>query len=154
MPRELRFYTADQACYCLLQYMDKTTSILLGRPQAIQEFHCDTLPPSDVDLDTMPRAARPHAPRINKPPTPPGVFTFVAIRHEMARLTGRIVEHFQNLSSPRQYSSVIQLDQDLQNFIAELPSPYRTEAMGNSDRSFDEICPYVPLHRCEFLLAS
>ncbi|PWN52389.1 hypothetical protein IE53DRAFT_367260 [Violaceomyces palustris] len=139
--------------WALIFYMDKTTSILLGRPQAIQEFHCDTLPPSDIDIDTMPRAARPYVPR-TKPRlnTPPGIFLFVAIRHELARLTGKIVEHFQNLSAPRKYSDVIALDAELEKFRSEIPNMYRLDRDENgngtgTDKSFDQVCPWLPLHR-------
>ncbi|PWY99567.1 hypothetical protein BCV70DRAFT_201137 [Testicularia cyperi] len=139
--------------WALIFYMDKTTSILLGRPQAIQEFHCDTLPPSDVDIDTMPRAARPYMPRTKpRPHTPPGVFLFVAIRHELARLTGKIVEHFQNLASPRRYADVVALDEELEKFRREIPNIYRMDRSDDgtcegTDKGFDDVCPWLPLHR-------
>ncbi|KAN0064768.1 hypothetical protein ACQY0O_001825 [Thecaphora frezii] len=139
--------------WALIFHMDKTTSILLGRPQAIQEFHCDTLPPSDVDIDTMPRAARPYVPRTKaRPHKPPGVFLFVAIRHELARLTGKIVDHFQNLASPRRYADVVALDEELEKFRRDLPDIYRMDrgedgSCVGTDKSFDEVCSYLPLHR-------
>ena len=139
--------------WALIFYMDKTTSILLGRPQAIQEFHCDTLPPSDIDIDTMPRAARPYVPRTKpRPHTPPGVFLFVAIRHELARLTGKIVEHFQNLASPRRYADVVALDEELEKFRREIPDIYRMDrgedgSCTGTDKAFDDVCPWLPLHR-------
>ena len=133
--------------------MDKTTSILLGRPQAIQEFHCDTLPPSDIDIDTMPRSARPYVPRTRpRPNTPPGVFLFVAIRHELTRITGKIVEHFQNLASPRRYADVVALDEELEKFRKDIPDIYRvdkaTTGTGpDTNKEFDGVCPWLPLHR-------
>ncbi|EPQ30334.1 uncharacterized protein PFL1_01860 [Pseudozyma flocculosa PF-1] len=139
--------------WALIFHMDKTTSILLGRPQAIQEFHCDTLPPSDVDIDTMPRAARPYVPRTKaRPHAPPGVFLFVAIRHELARLTGKIVDHFQNLASPRRYADVVALDEELEKFRRDLPDIYRMDraedgSCTGTDKSFDDVCSYLPLHR-------
>ena len=79
--------------------------MLLGRPQGINDQNCDTLAPSDVDIDTLPRYGPAPTPEAFPPPAgvtwpkrPPGVFLFVAIRHELAKLTGRVVEHFQNLS--------------------------------------------------------
>ncbi|TKY89321.1 hypothetical protein EX895_001852 [Sporisorium graminicola] len=139
--------------WAIIFYMDKTTSILLGRPQAIQEFHCDTLPPSDIDIDTMPRSARPYVPRTRpRPNTPPGVFLFVAIRHELTRLTGKIVEHFQNLASPRRYADVVALDEELEKFRKDIPDIYRVDkaATGtgpDTNKEFDAVCPWLPLHR-------
>lgn len=133
--------------WSLLFYLDKSTSILLGRPPAIQTQHCDTLAPSDVDVDTMPRTAVAGPPRWAEPGTPPGVFSFVAIRHSLTVITGKIAEHFQNLSQPRSYSDVVRLDGELEAFRAALPAPYRTEDSGGIDKSFDAICAWLPLHR-------
>ncbi|KAJ1026745.1 hypothetical protein NDA16_002042 [Ustilago loliicola] len=139
--------------WAIIFYMDKTTSILLGRPQAIQEFHCDTLPPSDIDIDTMPRSARPYVPRTRpRPNTPPGVFLFVAIRHELTRITGKIVEHFQNLASPRRYADVVALDEELEKFRQDIPDIYRVDKVTNgsgpdTNKEFDTVCPWLPLHR-------
>ncbi|KAK0540236.1 hypothetical protein OC835_000767 [Tilletia horrida] len=130
--------------FSLVQYLDSTTAILLGRPVGINPAHCDSQPPSDIDIDTLPRASRPHAAIIYREGMPPGVWAFVAIRHEMNRLTGRIVEHFQNLEKARQYSDVMTIDQDLRNFRDRLPGPYRHT---DADTSYDAICPWLPLHR-------
>lgn len=145
--------------WAMIYYLDRTTSMLLGRPQAIDDKTADTLPPSDVDIDVLPRfgpAPTPQPfPPVSVPPAedgsrrPPGVFCFVAIRHELARLIGRIVEHFQDLSKPRNYADVLQLDSDLQNFYASLPGFYVYPALRGeeADRSFDEVCPWLPIHR-------
>ncbi|PWN24038.1 hypothetical protein BCV69DRAFT_265484 [Microstroma glucosiphilum] len=133
--------------WTLLFYQDKTTSILLGRPPAIQTHHCDTLPPSDVDVDTLPRTAAAGPARSLHEPGPPGIFAFVALRHALTIITGKIAEHFQNLSQLRSYSDVVKLDEELQHFIADMPAPYRTEETEGFDRSYDEICPWLPLHR-------
>lgn len=133
--------------WSLLFYLDKSTSILLGRPPAIQTHHCDTMAPSDVDIDTMPRTAVAGPPKWAEPGTPPGVFNFVAIRHNLTIITGKIAEHFQNLASPRNYSDVVKLDQELEAFKASLPAQYQTDETLGTDKSFDEICPWLPLHR-------
>ncbi|CAO1626083.1 unnamed protein product [Parajaminaea phylloscopi] len=133
--------------WSLLFYLDKSTSILLGRPPAIQTHHCDTMAPSDVDIDTMPRTAVAGPPRWAEPGAPPGVFNFVAIRHALTVITGKIAEHFQNLSVPRSYGDVVKLDQELETFKASLPAAYRTEDVDSIDKSFDEVCPWLPLHR-------
>ncbi len=97
----------------------------------------------------MPHAVKPHAPRppCQDPKAPPGIYAYVSIRHELAKLTGRIVEHFQNLSSPRKYSDCLQLDEELEKFAQSLPPVYRVEASGGADRQFDSVCPWLPLHR-------
>ncbi|PWN34350.1 uncharacterized protein FA14DRAFT_161772 [Meira miltonrushii] len=145
--------------WAMIYYLDRTTSMLLGRPQAIDDKTADTLPPSDVDIDVLPRfgpAPTPQPfPPVSTPPTEdgsrrhPGVFCFVAIRHELARLIGRIVEHFQDLSKPRNYADVLQLDADLQHFYASLPGFYLYPALRGeeADRSFDDVCPWLPIHR-------
>ncbi|PWN88374.1 hypothetical protein FA10DRAFT_280916 [Acaromyces ingoldii] len=144
--------------WALIYYLDRTTSMLLGRPQGIDDKTSDTLPPSDVDIDVLPRLAPAPVPPpfpplepvdANAPRKPPGVYAMVAMRHELAKLTGRIVEHFQDLSKPRNYADVHQLDADLERFYQALPPPYLCRALrgDEADRSFDEICPWLPIHR-------
>ncbi|UZJ52091.1 hypothetical protein CBS101457_001411 [Exobasidium rhododendri] len=144
--------------WALIYYLDRTTSMLLGRPQAIDDKVSDCLPPCDVDIDVLPRmgpAPTPEPfPPINPPSTeslqkPPGVYQFIAIRHELAKLTGRVVDHFQDLSKPRNYADVLQIDQDLQQFYSAFPPAYLCQALrgGEANRSFDSICPWLPIHR-------
>lgn len=133
--------------WSLLFYLDKSTSILLGRPPAIQNHHCDTMAPSDVDIDTMPRTAVAGPPKWAEPGSPPGVFNFVAIRHSLTVITGKIAEHFQDLSRPRSYSDVEKLDEELEAFKASLPAPYKAQESQGRDKSFDNVCPWLPLHR-------
>ncbi|KAK0565824.1 hypothetical protein OC861_003562 [Tilletia horrida] len=130
--------------FSLVQYLDSTTSMLLGRPLGINPAHCDSQPPSDIDIDTMPRSSRPHNAIIYREDVPPGIYAFIAIRHNINRLTARIVEHFQNLEKARQYSDVITIDEELCSFRDSLPAPYQHK---NADTSYDTICPWLPLHR-------
>ena len=144
--------------WALIYYLDRTTSMLLGRPQAIDDRTTDCLPPCDVDIDVLPRMGpaptpEPFPPLI--PPTieqlqkPPGVYRFIAIRHELAKLTGRVVQHFQILNKPRNYADVLKLDADLQSYYAAFHPPYLLKALrgDEADRSFDDICPWLPIHR-------
>lgn len=144
--------------WALIYYLDRTTSMLLGRPQAIDDRTSDCLPPCDIDIDVLPRMGpaptpEPFPPLV--PPTtealqrPPGVYRFIAIRHELAKLTGRVVEHFQDLSKPRDYADVLGIDHDLQLFYSAIPPPYLLKALRGeqADRSFDDICPWLPIHR-------
>lgn len=144
--------------WALIYYLDRTTSMLLGRPQAIDDKTSDCQPPSDVDIDVLPRMGpaptpEPFPPLV--PPSteslrrPPGVYHFIAIRHELAKVTGRVVEHFQDLSKPRNYADVLRIDQDLQKFYSALTPAYLCQALrgDEADRSFDSICPWLPIHR-------
>lgn len=144
--------------WALIYYLDRTTSMLLGRPQAIDDKTTDTLPPSDIDIDVLPRngpAPVPEtfpsavAPTPESLLRPPGVYRFIAIRHELAKLTGRVVDHFQDLSKPRNYIEVLNIDADLERFYAAIPPAYLYHALrGNdADASFDQICPWLPIHR-------
>lgn len=144
--------------WAMIFYLDRTTSMLLGRPQAIDDKTADTLPPSDVDIDVLPRMGPAPVPQSfppSNPPSdnkmikPPGVFCYIAIRHSLAMLVGRIVEHFQNLSTPRNYGDVLQIDADLQKFYAALPAPFLYNALhgDKADYSFDNVCPWLPIHR-------
>ncbi|PWN52101.1 hypothetical protein IE53DRAFT_378431 [Violaceomyces palustris] len=135
--------------WSLVYYADKTTSMLLGRPQAIHESCCDTLPPSAVELPAKPLAGSSRLTGTNSP----GVYIFVRLRHELARITGKVIDHFQNVSTPRRYTNVLAIDAELENFRRALPSIYRLEVeTGNSQERdrFDALCPWLPFHR--FLL--
>lgn len=144
--------------WAMIYYLDRTTSMLLGRPQAIDDKTADTLPPSDVDIDVLPRLGPAPVPTSfppaeipynNKLTKPPGVFCYIAIRHALAKLVGRIVEHFQDLSRQRSYADVMQLDADLQRFYEAIPGPFLYTALHGekADRSYDHLCPWLPIHR-------
>ena len=72
--------------------------------------------------------------------------TFVILRHQLAGIIGRMVHHFQQVRDRSQYAEVVTLDNDLLNFIDNLPPHYAMEP----DKSLDVTLPYIPIHR--FLL--
>lgn len=138
--------------FSYLYYSDKTMSLMLGRPQAIQECHFDTLPPSDSDSAQPPsthkRRRIPGSSVVDNPV--PTVFKFIALRHSLSMIIGRITEHFQDLRASKGYSHVVELEKQLQQWRESLPGPYRLasgdDAEG-SDRSFDAECPFLIVHR-------
>lgn len=72
--------------------------------------------------------------------------TFVILRHQLAEIIGRMVHHFQQVRDKSHYTEVVSLDNDLLNFIDNLPPHYSLQP----DTSFDSTLPYIPIHR--FLL--
>jgi hypothetical protein len=59
-------------------------------------------------------------------------------------IIGHIVHHFQQVRNHHNYSNVIALDDELQQFVAHLPSHF---AQDDPDTSFDASQPYIPVHR-------
>ncbi|KAK0453774.1 fungal-specific transcription factor domain-containing protein [Armillaria borealis] len=116
-----------------LYHADRSYALVLGRPNSIQDTYTSTLPPSNIDDETLNR------PTPLSSPTP---MTFVILRHQLASIIGRIAHHFQQVK-PSHYSEVTALDDELLNFIANLPPHFALEP----DRSLDETHTYIPVHR-------
>lgn len=72
--------------------------------------------------------------------------TFVILRHQLAKIIGRIVHHFQQVRERSSYSEVVALDDELLKFVARLPPHFALQP----DKSLDETSKYIPIHR--FLL--
>jgi hypothetical protein len=72
--------------------------------------------------------------------------TFVILRHQLAEIIGRMVHHFQQVRDKSPYTEVVNLDNDLLNFIDNLPPHYAMQP----DKTLDATLPYIPVHR--FLL--
>lgn len=72
--------------------------------------------------------------------------TFVILRHQLAKIIGRIVHHFQQVRERSSYSEVVALDDELLNLVTRLPPHFAL----NPDKSLDEKFRYIPVHR--FLL--
>ncbi len=82
------------------------------------------------------------------PLTTPTKMTFVVLRHTLAGIMGRISHFFQKVNSPRHYSDVLALDDELVKFTQSLPPYYSLDP----DTSLDETHFYIPAHR--FLLVT
>lgn len=138
-------------------HADSTFALLLGRPRAIHDDYCDTLPPLNVDdeeiLDHVRSYANQLAPGMpppqqlpkltDHPLTVPTHTTFTILRHQLAKIMGHIAHHFQRVRHHSHYSEVLALDEELQRFINTLPPHYAVEP----DTSLDVQFPYVPVHR-------
>ncbi|KAG8721982.1 hypothetical protein FRC08_008078 [Ceratobasidium sp. 394] len=124
-----------------LYHADRTHALLLGRPHSIQDDYTDTLPPlniEDAELLLAPTAPlRPH------PLSQPTHMTFVILRHQLAKIIGHIVHHFQFVRSHLRYQEVLNLDKELQQFVAALPPHYSLDP----DTSLDSVLDFLPVHR-------
>ncbi|KAJ3857761.1 fungal-specific transcription factor domain-containing protein [Lentinula lateritia] len=124
-----------------LYHADRSYALVLGRPHSIQDDYTSTLPPSNIDDDSLAAFKQPPPPL-----TIPTRMTCIILRHQLATITGRIVHHFQKVRTPSHYSEVCALDDDILRYVSNLPPHYSL----NPDISLDEEKPYIPIHR--FLL--
>ncbi|CAE6394799.1 unnamed protein product [Rhizoctonia solani] len=124
-----------------LYHADRTHALLLGRPHSIQDDYTDTLPPMNIEdpelLIATSSPLRPH------PLSQPTHMTFVILRHQLARIIGHIVHHFQFVRSHLRYQEVLNLDNELQQFVASLPPHYSLDP----DTSLDAVLDFLPVHR-------
>ncbi|KAJ5738134.1 hypothetical protein N7493_001289 [Penicillium malachiteum] len=79
-----------------------------------------------------------------RPLTEPTSATFLILRCRLARLTGRIADHFQRLDRAGTYAEVSQLDQELLEFAQSLPSHFGVE---NTNESLDGVIKGLSLSR-------
>ncbi|KAG8762065.1 hypothetical protein FRC11_011396, partial [Ceratobasidium sp. 423] len=124
-----------------LYHADRTHALLLGRPHSIQDDYTDTLPPMNIEdselLIATSSPLRPH------PLSQPTHMTFVILRHQLAKIIGHIVHHFQFVRSHLRYQEVLNLDNELQQFVASLPPHYSLDP----DTSLDAVLDFLPVHR-------
>lgn len=133
--------------WSVLYHWDKVISILVSRPSAIFDAHCDTLPPSDVPLEQL-DATKPAQPPTGLEQGPlPTSFLFIAVRHELGRLMGKISEMYQDLRHPVRHDDVMRMDAQLSDLITKLPPIYRLATQPGADHSKDEKSPVVHFHR-------
>ncbi|KAI0787224.1 fungal-specific transcription factor domain-containing protein [Irpex lacteus] len=125
-----------------LYHADRSYALVLGRPSAIQDDYTSTLSPANVEDENNVLVRGPF------PLTTPTKMTFVVLRHTLAGIMGRISHFFQKVNSPRHYSDVLALDDELVKFTQSLPPYYSLDP----DTSLDETNFYIPAHR--FLLVT
>lgn len=114
--------------------------MILGRPMSILDEYSSTLPPLNLDYDmTLPMDDPP-------PLSSPTPMTFVLLRHDLAKIMGGIVHHFQQVQRPSHYSEVLRLDDELTAYMEKLPPHFSYQ----HDKSLDDKLPFLVTHR--FLL--
>ncbi|KAG8712006.1 hypothetical protein FRC11_001250 [Ceratobasidium sp. 423] len=109
-----------------LFYSDSSMCLMLGRPMAVRVSDCDALPPGKTRLEEDDEDEVADDQRIwDEHPTR---WTFAALRHALAQITARVVEHFQDLAGGRHYDTVLALDREIVTFYEALPPAYRLDA--------------------------
>ncbi|KAG6917902.1 hypothetical protein DXG01_000511 [Tephrocybe rancida] len=124
-----------------LYHADRSYALVLGRPNSIQDDYTSTKTPLNIDDETATPLPT-ESPSLSTP-TP---MTFVILRHQLAKIIGRIVHHFQQVREKSSYSEVVALDDELLKFVTRLPPHFAL----NPDNSLDDSMKYIPVHR--FLL--
>lgn len=133
--------------WATVYHWEKVISILVARPSAVRDAHCDTLPPSDVQLHEM-NAAAPALPSTGYvAATRPSPLLFLPMRYALGRLMGQIGDLYQNLQSPVKHEDVMRLDRDLEAFRESLPSFYRMPDQPGVELDLDAESPWLPFHR-------
>ena len=141
-PLQLINNSVDVFCRSYLYHADRSYALVLGRPSAIQDDYTSTLSPANVEDENNVLVRGPF------PMTTPTKMTFIVLRHTLAGIMGRISHFFQKVNSPRHYSDVLALDDELVKFTQSLPPYYSLDP----DTSLDEANFYIPAHR--FLLVT
>ncbi|KAF8076452.1 fungal-specific transcription factor domain-containing protein [Lyophyllum atratum] len=124
-----------------LYHADRSYALVLGRPNSIQDDYTSTKAPSNIDDETTLSQ-----PAESPPLSSPTPMTFVILRHQLAKIIGRIVHHFQQVREKSSYSEVAALDDDLLKFVTRLPPHFAL----SPDKTLDDTYKYIPVHR--FLL--
>ncbi|KAL7425182.1 hypothetical protein Q5752_000870 [Cryptotrichosporon argae] len=131
--------------WAMLYHLDRTISLLVGRPANISDAHTDTRPPANLDDEDVEGGE--FDPE-GHPLSVPTMYTYVIVRHQLAQIMGRIAYHTFAIALP-DYGTVVALDKELLDFRDRLP---RFLCMQNADASFDATHPYLFVQR--HLLAS
>ncbi|WVQ75554.1 hypothetical protein IAR50_005181 [Cryptococcus sp. DSM 104548] len=136
--------------WAMLYHIDRTISLLVGRPASISDAHTDTQPPANLDDEEVESGDFDPA---GHPLTVPTSYTYVIVRHKLAEIMGRIAYHTFAIQLP-EYSTVVALDRELLTWRDNLPSFFRME---NPDTSLDKSHSYLFVQRhllaCEWYYA-
>ncbi|ODN74484.1 hypothetical protein L202_06868 [Cryptococcus amylolentus CBS 6039] len=126
--------------WAMLYHIDRTISLLVGRPASISDAHTDTQPPANLDDEEVESGDFDPA---GHPLNVPTSYTYVIVRHKLAEIMGRIAYHTFAIQLP-EYSTVVSLDRELLTWRDNLPSFFRME---NPDTSLDKSHPYLFVQR-------
>ncbi|ORY34710.1 hypothetical protein BCR39DRAFT_585668 [Naematelia encephala] len=125
--------------WSMLYHLDRTISLLVGRPASISDAHTDTRMPANLDDEELETDFDP----AGHPLTRPTVYTYVIVRHKLAEIMGRIAYHTFAIQLP-DYSTVLNLDRELLAWRDALPPFF---AMDHPDTSLDTEHPYLFVQR-------
>lgn len=126
--------------WAMLYHLDRTISLLVGRPASISDAHTDARPPANLDDEEIESGDFDPA---GHPMTKPTQYTYVIVRHKLAEIMGRIAYHTFTIQMP-DYQTVLALDKELLAWRDSLP-PFL--AMINPDSSLDASHPYLFVQR-------
>lgn len=125
--------------WAYIYHADRSYALVLGRPPGVQDEFSDTIPPTNAG-DSFLLGQSPSLPS-GLPLSQPTPMTFVILRHNLAKIIGHIVRHFQQVR-PTHYSDVIALDEELQHFVETLPSHYSLDPDTSLDATHEFLAPH------------
>ncbi|KAK6908865.1 hypothetical protein I203_102870 [Kwoniella mangroviensis CBS 8507] len=126
--------------WSMLYHLDRTISLLVGRPASISDAHTDTQIPANLDDEEVESGDFDPA---GHPLTVPTEYTYVIVRHKLAEIMGRIAYHTFAIQLP-DYAMVLNLDRELLSWKDALPPFF---SMSNPDTSLDSKHPYLFVQR-------
>ncbi|WVF68076.1 hypothetical protein IAT40_002839 [Kwoniella sp. CBS 6097] len=126
--------------WSMLYHLDRTISLLVGRPASISDAHTDTQIPANLDDEEVESGDFDPA---GHPLTKPTQYTYVIVRHKLAEIMGRIAYHTFTIQLP-DYATVLSLDRELLTWRDALPPFF---SMTNPDTSLDKTYPYLFVQR-------
>ncbi|WWC92847.1 uncharacterized protein L201_007808 [Kwoniella dendrophila CBS 6074] len=126
--------------WSMLYHLDRTISLLVGRPASISDAHTDTQIPANLDDEEVESGDFDPA---GHPLTKPTQYTYVILRHKLAEIMGRIAYHTFAIQLP-DYAAVLNLDRELLSWKDSLPPFF---SMTNPDTSLDSKYPYLFVQR-------
>ncbi|KAK8849709.1 hypothetical protein IAR55_005044 [Kwoniella newhampshirensis] len=136
--------------WSMLYHLDRTVSLLVGRPASISDAHTDTQIPANLEDEEVDSGNFDPA---GHPLTTPTTYTYVIVRHKLAEIMGRIAYHTFAIQLP-DYATVLNIDRELLTWREALPPFFN---MSNPDTSLDGAHPYLFVQRhllaCEWYYA-
>lgn len=125
--------------WAMLYHLDRTVSLLVGRPASISDAHTDTKMPANLDDEELDGDFDP----AGHPMTRPTVYTYYVVRHKLAEIMGRIAYHTFAIQLP-DYQRVLELDKELIEWRDSLPPFFH---MTKPDLQHDKSHPYLFVQR-------
>ncbi|KAH8105858.1 fungal-specific transcription factor domain-containing protein [Cristinia sonorae] len=124
--------------WAYLYHADRTYALSLGRPSAIHDDYTSTRPPMNIEDDINSTVLAK-----SQPLSTPTHMSYIVFRNTLAGIMGRMVHQFQKVSSPAHYHDILAIDEELLEFMQNLPPHFAVEP----DTSLDQTHPYIPAHR-------